>query len=138
MVENFEYSNSNRKLLKEKLRVTQLFNKTNQLNLTTRRLAILKLVKLQSDITVIFLFSMQLTNLGTRYLWNTWTRIQNKTCLISDFILSCRAMGRGVEETMLSVAFDQAIERKLKQVKAVYLPTDKNRPTLDVFQKINS
>lgn len=118
------------------VRVTQLFNKTNQLNLTTRRLTDNQISEIasskNSDVFVFDVFDKygQLGVcgiLGLEYI--------DKVCMISDFILSCRVMGRGVEETMLSQAFIEAKKRNLESVDAIYLPTKKNRPTLDVFEK---
>ena len=121
---------------KNSARVTQLFNKTNQLNLTTRRLAANEIRKISNDThSDIFVFDVsdKFGKLGICGILGL--EYKNNECLISDFILSCRVMGRGVEETMLSIAFDKANKKKLKYVKAVYIPTEKNRPTLDVFEK---
>jgi len=44
-------------------------------------------------------------------------------------------MGRKVEETMLAVVVNQARVLGLRQVSAVYVPTAKNKPTLDFFKR---
>ena len=53
--------------------------------------------------------------------------------MITDFILSCRVMGRKVEETMLSIAVTHARSLGLPRVVARYLPTERNRPCLQFF-----
>ena len=52
----------------------------------------------------------------------------------TDFALSCRVIGRKVEETMLSVAINLARKLNLKFVEANYIPTEKNKPCFDFFQ----
>jgi predicted enzyme involved in methoxymalonyl-ACP biosynthesis len=54
---------------------------------------------------------------------------------IVDFILSCRVMGRKVEELMVSTIVQYARGRGLKEVYAEYLPTSKNKPCLEFFQR---
>jgi predicted enzyme involved in methoxymalonyl-ACP biosynthesis len=51
-----------------------------------------------------------------------------------DFILSCRAMGRKIEETMLHVAVASARAVKAKSLQAEYVPTSKNQPCLAFFE----
>ncbi len=54
---------------------------------------------------------------------------------IIDFVLSCRVMGRKVEETMLHMAVVAAIEHGATTVIAKYLPTAKNKPCLSFWQR---
>ncbi len=54
---------------------------------------------------------------------------------IQDFVLSCRMMGRGVERTMLHVLVNYGQSRGLEEIVAVYLPTERNKPCLEFFQK---
>ena len=54
---------------------------------------------------------------------------------IVDFVLSCRVLGRKVEETMLHLAVEWARKRGLSEVEAVFLPTPKNKPCLDFLLK---
>ena len=60
---------------------------------------------------------------------------ENGHAKIVDFILSCRVMGRKIEETMLHVAVDWSRSVQLKKVLAVYSPTAKNKPTLGFLEK---
>ena len=52
-----------------------------------------------------------------------------------DFILSCRVIGRKVEETMLFTTVQYARSLGLKEVKAEYILTPKNKPCLDFWKK---
>ena len=117
-------------------RTTQLLNKTNQMNLSTRRLS-----------------ESELLNWLTEENRKLWTfRVSDKfgdsglTGIISvekegdrakivDYILSCRVFSRKIEETMLHVAVKHAQSEGLKEVYAIYLPTPKNKPCLEFWKK---
>ena len=45
-----------------------------------------------------------------------------------DYVLSCRVMGRGVEETMIAAVTDYAREAGAKALSVALLPTPKNGP----------
>jgi predicted enzyme involved in methoxymalonyl-ACP biosynthesis len=54
---------------------------------------------------------------------------------IVDFVLSCRVMGRGIEETMVHLAVDAARKMSLREVLAEFVPTAKNGPCLEFWQR---
>jgi len=54
---------------------------------------------------------------------------------IVDFILSCRAMGRQIENLMTHLAVDAARQVGLRSVVARLLPTSRNAPCLDFWRK---
>ena len=54
-----------------------------------------------------------------------------------DFILSCRVMGRKIEETMLSTAIHHAPHWRVEEVYARYIPTSRNKPCLDFFSSLD-
>jgi len=51
-----------------------------------------------------------------------------------DFILSCRVMGRNVEDAMLAVATEEARRLGANNLIAEYRPTEKNAPCLEFWQ----
>lgn len=115
-------------------RTVQLLNKTNQMNLTTRRLTEAELVAWSNHsgravwaVTVSDKYgSSGLTGiLGLEEVGNN--------CRIVDFVLSCRVMGRRVEETLVHIAVEWARVRGLKTVMATYIPTKKNQPCLEFW-----
>lgn len=117
-------------------RVVQLINKTNQLNLTTRRLTDAELeawldggeLRGLKAITVADRFGdLGLTGIVS------WQE-EGDALEIVDFILSCRAMGREVERTMAHLAVEAARDAGKSRVIARYLPTARNRPTLEFWQ----
>lgn len=110
-------------------RTVQLLNKTNQMNLTTRRMTESQLVKWvnQEDHKLwTFRVSDKFGDSGLTGILSLETN--NKKGRIVDFILSCRVMGRKIEETMLYVAIKYAQSISLDEVYAKYIPTPKNKP----------
>jgi len=116
-------------------RVTQLFNKTNQMNLTTRRLTEHELAEWAGEpgralwaVTVADRFGEAgLTGI-------LGLQASGGRCHVVDFILSCRVMGRRIEETMAHLAVAWARERGLGVVEAAYVATAKNRPCHDFWK----
>jgi len=54
--------------------------------------------------------------------------------LVDTFLLSCRALGRGVEHRMLARLGEIALERGLSRVDVPYRASGKNRPALDFLE----
>jgi predicted enzyme involved in methoxymalonyl-ACP biosynthesis len=53
-----------------------------------------------------------------------------------DFILSCRVLGRKIEDTLLATAIHHAQALGVEAVHARYIPTAKNKPCLDFFKSL--
>ncbi len=117
-------------------RTAQLLNKTNQMNLTTRRMTEMELANWVSrDNHKLWTFRVS-DKFGDSGLTGIISlEIKNKTGQITDFVLSCRVIGRKVEETMLFTAIQYAESLGLKNIKAEYIPTPKNKPCLDFWRK---
>jgi predicted enzyme involved in methoxymalonyl-ACP biosynthesis len=54
---------------------------------------------------------------------------------VVDFVLSCRVMGRHIEETMTHLAVASARKQGLSRVEATLLPTPKNSPCLAYWMR---
>ena len=63
--------------------------------------------------------------------------VESKIGFLVDFILSCRVMGRKVEDAMLHIAAKKVAKLGGNTLEARYLPTQRNRPTLDIFRASN-
>ena len=59
----------------------------------------------------------------------------NKTLFVKDLILSCRAMGRGIEETMLYLIAKNAKENFAEGFTINYEKTNRNNPILIFLKK---
>lgn len=121
---------------RDRQRATQLLNKTNQMNLTTRRLT-------EAELSL-------WTSQDNHALWTVWVadrfgdsgltgligiEIRDGICHVVDFVLSCRVFGRQIENVMASVAIAEAEQQGAKYVEALYLPTAKNSPVLEFFSQ---
>lgn len=61
--------------------------------------------------------------------------VNGASAQVRDFVLSCRVMGRKVEETVLAVLVDGARKHGAKILTAEYLATPKNRPCLEFWMR---
>jgi FkbH-like protein len=117
-------------------RVVQLLNKTNQMNLRTRRMAEAELIDwLEAENRC-----LRALRVSDRFGESGLTGIfslekKGKEVHFADFILSCRVMGRRVEEAMLAVATEEAKKMGGTSVVAEYLPTEKNAPCLEFWEQ---
>jgi len=119
------------------VRVHQLFGKTNQFNLTTRRLSDTELRTLRAhpDHAVwSFRVSDRFGDAGLTGVLGM-DLSHPHVAVISDMILSCRVMGRMVEETILHVAHGIAKNAGRSTLVVNYHPTSKNRPILEFLER---
>jgi FkbH-like protein len=117
-------------------RIVQLLAKTNQMNLSTRRLSELELRDwMAKDDHRLWAFRV-----SDKFGDSGLTGVVSLECsegaaFIVDFVLSCRVMGRGVEEAMLSTAIEYARIVDAREMRATLIPTKKNKPCLRFFEE---
>jgi FkbH-like protein len=119
-----------------RVRTTQLLNKTNQMNLTTRRMTERDLEAWAAEARNhlwTFRVSDKFGDAGLTGIASI--RVDHDRGDLVDFVLSCRVMGRKVEETILSIVAEAARAGGAKRLVATYLPTEKNKPTLDFLTR---
>lgn len=117
-------------------RTTQLLNKTNQMNLTTRRLTDQELLAwAEAPGRGVWTFSVT-DRIGTLGLVGILglEGLQGGPARVVDFVLSCRAFGRKLEETMLALAVEVARDRGCRSVGAELRTTERNGPCLRFFR----
>lgn len=116
-------------------RATQLLNKTNQMNLSTRRLTeteFLDWAKQRNHKVWTFRVSDRFGDSGLTGIISL--EFKNKIGKIIDFILSCRVVGRKIEEVMLFVIFKYSKKIGLNEIRAEYIPTPKNKLCLEFWR----
>jgi FkbH-like protein len=118
-------------------RAAQLLNKTNQMNLSTRRMSEAEL-RVWAAEEHHKLWTLRVSDkFGDAGLTGIVSlEIQDRKAQIVDFILSCRVLGRKLEETMLATAIRHARAAGVEYVYARYVPTSKNKPCLDFFKSL--
>lgn len=119
-------------------RISQLTQKTNQFNTTTKiyleedikrfsesRGFIIASVKAKDKFGDNGIIGVTILKKVSGYAWE-----------IDTFLLSCRVIGRGIERAMLEYIIRQAKKRNAKIITGVFIPTKKNMPAKD-FYKFN-
>ena len=117
-------------------RITQLTQKTSQFNLTTRRY-LEEDIKKFSDSADCIIFSIKVED---RFGDNgvTGAAIVKKKAeewIIDSFLLSCREIGRGIEDVMLAYIFEEARREGVSRIVGEFIPSKKNEPAKDFYQK---
>ena len=116
-------------------RISQLTLKTNQFNLTTRRYQEEDIRKFSQDSKKIVECAQIEDKFGDNGI--TAAYIVNKDneqqWTIDTFLLSCRVIGRGVEDGILSHIIEKARKGGISQVRGEYIKTEKNQPAENLF-----
>ena len=116
-------------------RASQLLNKTNQMNLKTRRLTESELWEWSlADANQIWVISVsdRLGNSGLTGIMSL--TINNREGEIADFVLSCRVFGRKIEDAMVYCIVRYARDLNLDRLIFQYIETPKNKPCLSFLQ----
>ena len=118
-------------------RAVQLLNKTNQMNLTTRRLS-----EKEFD---------NWTKVSTNKLWTIRAKdkfgdygiigilsisIKDNTATLIDFIVSCRVVGRYIEESMVEFIKEYCQKNNINKISGEYKKTEKNSLCYHFFNKL--
>ena len=121
---------------KNKKRILQLINKTNQMNLSTRRISEANLDKLIKDNKSYILSCKVEDKFGDMGLVGVVSfKLSPDKIDVIDFILSCRAFGRSIEKTMLMKIIEILNKKNISKINFKYLKTEKNKPCLDFLKK---
>jgi FkbH-like protein len=115
-------------------RVSQLTQKTNQFNLTSRRYT-----------------EQQIAEMAAGPNWRVWSlrvkdryadnglvgvaiaRVDGEVCEIDSFLMSCRVIGRTLETALLAHLAADARERGARVLQGWFLPTKKNAPAGEFY-----
>lgn len=118
-------------------RIAQLINKSNQFNLTTRRYTEPEVALVQRDPSA---FTLQVRLADTfgdngmisvlicRQVEDSWE--------IDTWLMSCRVLGRKVEQAVLRELTEQARARGVTRLLGRYLPTEKNKLVEQHYEKL--
>tara|TARA_Y100001936_G_scaffold149484_1_gene145846 strand:+ start:10099 stop:11844 length:1746 start_codon:yes stop_codon:yes gene_type:complete len=110
-------------------RISQLTLKTNQFNLTTKRYQEEEIRDLSNNEKFIVGCAQVLDKFGDNGITGVFIVDKNeKSWKIDTFLLSCRIMGRGVENAILSQILTDAKVQGVDEVTAQFIPTQKNKP----------
>lgn len=117
-------------------RVSQLTQKTNQFNVTTRRYTEGDIERLlASDDAEIFSLKLadRISELGL--IGVAIVKYQNEIAEVDSLMLSCRALGRGAEDVLMSLIYKRAKLRGSTKIVGTYLKSKKNSQVADFYLK---
>ena len=116
-------------------RIAQLIQRSNQFNLTTRRLSEPQCRALMQDSAVWLPIYADLSDrLGDHGLISVVTcEVSGNDLAIRDWLMSCRVLARTVEQYLMVRVFEHAQRLGLSRVTGEYLPTAKNGMVRDFF-----
>ena len=110
-------------------RISQLTLKTNQFNLTTKRYQEEDIKEFSNDPNFEVGCAQVLDKFGDNGITGVYILKKNENFWIIDtFLLSCRIMGRGVENAILAEIMKSAKQNGINEIKAKFIPTEKNKP----------
>ena len=117
-------------------RVSQMTQKTNQFNLTTKRYS-------QSDIKHLMNNNYRVWHASVKDKFGdngitalAIINVKADTAVIDSFLLSCRILGKGIEKIFLTCILNELFVNGVKKVNAVYIPSGKNVQTKMFFENM--
>jgi FkbH-like protein len=123
-------------------RIVQLINKTNQFNLTTRRMSeaeVAGLIEAPDVLALQFRLKDRFGDNGIIAVVIARAMADEAAVLryqIDTWLMSCRVLGRGVEAATLNVLAAQARARGAGRLVGVYRPTERNGMVADHYAKL--
>ena len=108
-------------------RIAQLTNKTNQFNLTNKRLTYGEVEKIAGDPSCLTLYGRLKDKFGDNGLVSVIIGAQIDDILhIELWLMSCRVFQRGLENAMFDEVIRHSLQRGVKAIRGTYRPTGKN------------
>ncbi len=119
-------------------RITQLINKTNQFNFTTRRYTQSEIDEIISDKeNYISAYAKLVDKFGDNGITTCFiASVEDKTATIDLWVMSCRVFKRHFEFALFDYVISQCIKRGITTINASYLPTAKNVILKDFYESI--
>lgn len=118
-------------------RISELSQKSNQFNLTTKRYGESDILQLMGDPNAA-VFSLTVSDkFGNHGLTGVVIMsYRGEVASVDAFLMSCRVIGRGIEFAIWDSIFHDARLHHCKQVVAEYMPSLKNAQVADFFDRL--
>jgi len=116
-------------------RIVQLINKSNQFNLTTKRYTKEELLKNIASNDFVYCVEVEdkFGNLGICGV--CIIKNNNSTYYIDEFLLSCRVLGRTIEDEFLKVVLNDLYSKNIDKIYGEYIKTTKNSQVSNFYDK---
>jgi FkbH-like protein len=119
-------------------RIAQLINKSNQFNLTTKRYTEAQVAAMQDD-PAYFTLQIRLSDtFGDNGMISViiCRRATKEAWEIDTWLMSCRVLGRRVENMALLAILEQAKKEGVRKLIGTYVPTDRNKLVQEHYAKL--
>ena len=118
-------------------RITQLINKTNQFNLTNKRLSLDEVKSIAADAGYLALYGKLQDKFGdSGLITSSIGRIQGDELHIEVWVMSCRVLKRSMEHAMFQRLRKSAEDHGLRRIFGYYKPTEKNRMVKNLYHEL--
>lgn len=117
-------------------RITQLINKTNQFNLTTKRYTAGEIENIASSDDYINIYGKLTDKYGENGLIAiSIGKVENKTCHIDLWLMSCRVLKREMEFAVLDELVRKCKDKNICEIIGYYSKSAKNTMVADLYGK---
>lgn len=118
-------------------RISQLTNKTNQFNLTTRRYTLAEMEAISRDSSYVGVYGKLSDRFGDNGLISiVLGRREGDVLHLDLWLMSCRVLKREMELAMLDVVVREAKAAGIRTLRGYFLPTKKNGMVADHYEKL--
>ena len=118
-------------------RITQLINKTNQFNTTTRRYTAEEIAAIGENEDVIKITARLVDKFGDNGLVSILiASVNNNKAVIDLFVMSCRVFDRELEYVVFNELLKQASAKGVDEIEGIYIGTKKNVVIKDLYTKL--
>jgi FkbH-like protein len=118
-------------------RIVQLINKTNQFNLMTERLTEAEVLARMNDPRWLTLYARLTDRFGDNGLIAVlMARMEATDAIIETWLMSCRVLGRGVEQACLNFLATAAQSHGARRLIGQYRRTEKNNMVRDLYPNL--
>ena len=116
-------------------RITQLTNKSNQFNVTTKRYTQTEMENVFKSDEYVRLYGKLTDKFGDNGVVSVVIgKINGEILDIDLWIMSCRVLKRNMEFAMLDRLVERALARGIKTLRGYYYPTPKNKMVRELFK----
>ena len=118
-------------------RITQLINKTNQFNLTTKRYTRAEVEVLSRDPAYITLYGRLSDRYGDNGLVSLIiASVTGHTAQVDLWLMSCRVLKRDMEFAMFDALVEECLARDVCRIAGIYIPSPKNGMVADLYASL--
>jgi FkbH-like protein len=118
-------------------RITQLINKTNQFNLTTKRYTRAEVDSVACDPAFVTLCGRLTDRFGDNGLVSVLIgRVSDDKVELDVWVMSCRVIRREMEFAMFDALVEECQARGVRKIVGIYIPSKKNKMVADLYASL--